>query len=191
MAKDKKKKRNKLKTFLSLAAIFIACFLIYAASSDLMMTMKLKDEITSSEEMINSLENQKDDLSKEKQNLENPEYVKRFARGKYMVSKPGEQVFKLPAFCIRTDIIATSIRKTDIQQQQIKRLLIQLLQCRTFMVAPHHLIAFLFQCIHKTHRNGLIILNKQQFHKHPLPFLFCIIKNKYHPVYVCDKTVTI
>lgn len=83
MAKDKKKKRNKLKTFLSLAAIFIACFLIYAASSDLMMTMKLKDEITSSEEMINS--------------LENPEYVKRFARGKYMVSKPGEQVFKLPA----------------------------------------------------------------------------------------------
>lgn len=47
--------------------------------------------------MINSLENQKDDLSKEKQNLENPEYVKRFARGKYMVSKPGEQVFKLPA----------------------------------------------------------------------------------------------
>ena len=52
MAKDKKKKRNKLKTFLSLAAIFIACFLIYAASSDLMMTMKLKDEITSSEEMI-------------------------------------------------------------------------------------------------------------------------------------------
>jgi hypothetical protein len=97
----------------------------------------------------------------------------------------------LPAFCIRTDIIATSIRKTDIQQQQIKRLLIQLLQCRTFMVAPHHLIAFLFQCIHKTHRNGLIILNKQQFHKHPLPFLFCIIKNKYHPVYVCDKTVTI
>ena len=55
----------------------------------------------------------------------------------------------------------------------------------------NHLIAFLFQCIHKTHRNGLIILNKQQFHKHPLPFLFCIIKNKYHPVYVCDKTVTI
>ena len=98
MAKDKKKKRNKLKTFLSLAAIFIACFLIYAASSDLMMTMKLKDEITSSEEMmINSLENQKDDLSKEMQNLENPEYVKRVARGKYMVSKPGEQVFKLPA----------------------------------------------------------------------------------------------
>ena len=34
MAKDKKKKRNKLKTFLSLVAIFIACFLIYAASSD-------------------------------------------------------------------------------------------------------------------------------------------------------------
>ena len=99
MANEKrtvKKKKNKIKTFLSLAAIFIACFLIYAASSDLMMTMKLKDEITSSEEMINSLENQKDDLSKEKQNLENPEYVKRYARDKFLVSKKGEQVFRLP-----------------------------------------------------------------------------------------------
>lgn len=98
MAKQKiKKKKHPVKTVLSLFAIFIACFLIYAASSDLMMTMKLKEEISSSEEMIDSLENQKNQLAKEKGNLENPEYVKRFARGKYMVSKPGEQVFKLPA----------------------------------------------------------------------------------------------
>lgn len=93
----KTKKRHLFKTFISLVAIFVACFLIYAASSDLIMTMKLKEEISSSEDMINSLEQQKSELTKTKENLENPEYVKRFARGKYMVSKPGEQVFKLPA----------------------------------------------------------------------------------------------
>ncbi|MEG0275072.1 MAG: septum formation initiator, partial [Longicatena sp.] len=30
-------------------------------------------------------------------NLENPDYVKRFVRGRYLVSKPGEQVFILPS----------------------------------------------------------------------------------------------
>lgn len=97
MAKKTKKKKHPIKTFFSLVVIFVACFLIYAASSDLMMTLKLKKEISSSEEMISTLESQKSELAKEKTNLEDPEYVKRFARGKYMVSKPGEQVFKLPS----------------------------------------------------------------------------------------------
>lgn len=61
------------------------------------MTIKLKKEITASQEMVDDLESQKTSLSKEKNNLENPDYVKRFVRGKYLVSKPGEQVFKLPS----------------------------------------------------------------------------------------------
>lgn len=93
----KKKKRHPLKTLFSLLIIFVSCFLIWIASADLFMTMKLKKEISSSEEMITNLENQQKSLANEKSNLENPEYVQRFARGKYMVSKPGEQVFKLPS----------------------------------------------------------------------------------------------
>lgn len=92
-----KKKKHPLKTFFSLVLIFVSCFLIYIASSDLILTMKLKKEISSSEVLITNLESQKQNLTDEKSNLENPEYVKRFARGKYMVSKPGEQVFKLPS----------------------------------------------------------------------------------------------
>lgn len=80
-----------------MVVIFVAFFLIWAACQDVIMTLSLKKEISSSEKMITDLESQKNTLSKEKTNLENPEYVKRFARGKYMVSKPGEQVFKLPA----------------------------------------------------------------------------------------------
>ena len=60
-------------------------------------TFRLKKEISTSEEMISSLESQQKDLKKRKENLEDPEYVKRYARGKFMVSKPGEQIFKLPS----------------------------------------------------------------------------------------------
>lgn len=97
MAKKTKKKRHPIKNFFSILVIFIAFFLISAASSDLLVTLKLKKEISSSEEMISTLESQKSTLSKEKSNLEDPAYVKRFARGKFLVCKPEEQVFKLPS----------------------------------------------------------------------------------------------
>ena len=39
----------------------------------------------------------KEELIEKKKNLENPEYLLRYARGKYLVTKDdGEQVFKLP-----------------------------------------------------------------------------------------------
>lgn len=100
MAKNvekKKKKKHPLKTFFSLVIIFVSCFLIWVAGTDLIATMKLKKEISSSEQMITNLEDQQNSLASDKSNLENPEYVQRFARGKYMVCKPGEQVFKLPS----------------------------------------------------------------------------------------------
>lgn len=96
-AKTKKRKKHPLRTFFSLFAIFISCFLIYMAGEDLYTTFRLKQEITSNEELIGNLEEQKNSLSQEKTNLEDPDYVKRYARGKFMVSKPGEQVFKLPS----------------------------------------------------------------------------------------------
>lgn len=39
---------------------------------------------------------QKKELSAQKEKLKDPEYVKRYARGKFLVIKKGEQVFKLP-----------------------------------------------------------------------------------------------
>lgn len=67
------------------------------AGDDLLMTFHLKQEISNNEQMITDLQDQKDGLAQQKTNLEDPDYVKRYARGKYMVSKPGEQVFKLPS----------------------------------------------------------------------------------------------
>lgn len=92
-----KKKKHPVRVFFSIVALGVACFLSYFAFQDFMTTMKLKKEISNSEAQITNLENQSKELASEKTNLEDPEYVKRYARGRYMVSKPGEQVFKLPS----------------------------------------------------------------------------------------------
>lgn len=92
-----KRKKHPMKTFFSVVVIFIACFLIYSAAQDVISTIKLKQEISNSQQIVEDLEKQKSSLTKEKQNLEDPEYVKRFVRGKFLVSKPGEQVFILPS----------------------------------------------------------------------------------------------
>lgn len=95
--KKNKKKKHPVRTFFSLIIVFVSCFLIYAAAEDFIVTLKLKKDISDSESAIAELEQQQSELTEEKKNLEDPEYVKRYARGKYMFSKPGEQVFILPS----------------------------------------------------------------------------------------------
>lgn len=41
-----------------------------------------------------ALDERKEELEETKENLENPDYIEYLARGKYLVTKDGEQVFK-------------------------------------------------------------------------------------------------
>ncbi len=89
-----KKRTGGIWTFIFIIA---SCAFIYQIGKDIMTTVHLKTEIAESDEQIRQIEEQIAQLEEEKENLGNPEYVKRFARGKYMVSKEGEQLFKLPS----------------------------------------------------------------------------------------------
>ena len=95
--KTRKKRRFRFGKLLMFLTVFVSCVLLFFAYEELKDTFTLKREIADFEQEKISLQDQKDELAKEKANLENPEYVARFARGKFMVSKPGEQIFKLPA----------------------------------------------------------------------------------------------
>lgn len=92
----KKKKKHPIRTFFSLVAILIACFLTYTAGQEFLTTLQLKKDIADAQSIISELDDKQKEYETEKSNLENPDYVKRYARGKYMVSKDGEQVLKLP-----------------------------------------------------------------------------------------------
>lgn len=92
----RKKKKRPIATFFSLLLIFCAAVMLYQTAEDLKTTINLKKEISSTESTISNLETQQAELENEKLKLSDDEYVKRYARGKYMMSKPGEQVFVLP-----------------------------------------------------------------------------------------------
>ena len=94
--KKRKRKKHPMKILISLLAIGVSCYLIYAASTDVIVMLKLKQEISANNSEINKLSSQKKELSAQKEKLKDPEYVKRYARGKFLVIKKGEQVFKLP-----------------------------------------------------------------------------------------------
>lgn len=97
--KIQKKKKHPFKKFVSLFAILIACFLTYNAVQELVTTFQLKQEIKQTNKELAKLKEEDSELKERKKNLEDPDYVKRYARGKYMVTKneDGEQVFKLPS----------------------------------------------------------------------------------------------
>ena len=94
MEKNPGKKRKKtIRTLFTLTIIFIASLLVYATTTNYMMTRRLEKEINSSEALINTLEKQSED-SVNNQNEKDMNNVKRYARGKYLVSKPGGEIYK-------------------------------------------------------------------------------------------------
>lgn len=72
-------------------------FLIMGGLQQLSMTHELKSSIVQKEKGKKELSSKKKELEKAKQNLTNPDYVEYIARGKYLVTKEGEQVFKFPS----------------------------------------------------------------------------------------------
>ena len=92
-----KGKRKKVQHFfVYIAMLVMSGFLIMGGLQQLSMTHELKSSIVQKEKE-KELSSKKKELEKAKQNLTNPDYVEYIARGKYLVTKEGEQVFKFPS----------------------------------------------------------------------------------------------
>lgn len=93
-----KGKRKKVQHFfVYIAMLVMSGFLIMGGLQQLSMTHELKSSIVQKEKEKKELSSKKKGLEKAKQNLTNPDYVEYIARGKYLVTKEGEQVFKFPS----------------------------------------------------------------------------------------------
>lgn len=100
MKHKKRSKRN-----LSNAVRFIICALLLGATAfltwngiqDLKTTAEIKLSIEKNKTKSKELEEIKQELEETKQKLTNPDYIEYIARGKYLVTKEGEQVFKFPS----------------------------------------------------------------------------------------------
>ncbi len=88
--------RNIVTYGISLSLIFVAVVLLFNATSNLLSARKLKNELNAVRAKLEELEKENTLLSDQKFKLQDPEYVIKYARGQYMLSKEGEKIFYLP-----------------------------------------------------------------------------------------------
>lgn len=74
-----------------------SAFFIWEGVMEIKTTIDLNNSIKETKMRIQELEKQKSELEKKKKDLSDPDYIEYIARGKYLVTKEGEQVFKFPS----------------------------------------------------------------------------------------------
>lgn len=99
MAKVKKKINKKARTriilfFLIFGSIMVS--LSYSFFSNVSKIIEIKNQKKALNDKIASLKEEQEKLNLDLKKLEDPEYVARYAREKYMYSKEGEIIIRLP-----------------------------------------------------------------------------------------------
>ena len=97
MAKKKINKRARTRMFFAFI-IFgsIITSLSYSFFSNVSKIIEIKNEKQALNEKLVSLQDEEDKLNSDIKKLKDPEYVARYAREKYMYSKEGELIIRLP-----------------------------------------------------------------------------------------------
>ena len=82
----------------------LICYLIIAASVFLLVevakeiytTVELKKQLAEVQQKYQEVQDESAYLLQEREKLTDPDYVQSYARGNYMLSREGEQIFYLP-----------------------------------------------------------------------------------------------
>ena len=93
MTKVTKKEKRRLTLFV-LAFIFIITFMCANIFPDWLKIMANKKELTILEEEYVGLLNTEESLKAEVEKLKNPEYVERYAKEKFLYTKPNEIIIR-------------------------------------------------------------------------------------------------
>lgn len=91
------KKRSRFNTFTSVVFVFLIVFMLGSIVSDLATTSALQSQIDENEALAEEVRDKNERLTSTKDKLSNPDYIEYLARGKYLITKYGEQVFKFPS----------------------------------------------------------------------------------------------
>lgn len=74
-----------------------SAFFVYNIVQEGVTTFTLQVDINEAKAQLAQLKNENGTLVDQKEKLEDDNYVKNYARGEYMISKEGEQIFHLPS----------------------------------------------------------------------------------------------
>ncbi|HHX52534.1 MAG TPA: septum formation initiator family protein [Erysipelothrix sp.] len=84
-------------TLVSILLVAISAFFIMNIVFSQIETRRLEGILSSKEEELAQLNRDQEELEKQKQKLSDPEYIKDYARGNFMLSEENEQIFILPS----------------------------------------------------------------------------------------------
>ena len=97
----KKKKKNKRKLtpiskLLCLIVIGISSYGLWIGVNEILIYQNLKEELKEANTRYQEVKDENSYYTSEKEKLQDPDYIQSYARGNYMLSKDGEQIFYLP-----------------------------------------------------------------------------------------------
>ena len=100
-AKKNRKKQstgNKILVFLLCAAMLAGTgFFIWRISQEVGTTFTLLTDISEAKKELAELKEEEQFLIQQKEQLMDDNYVKTWARGEYLITKEGEEIYRLPA----------------------------------------------------------------------------------------------
>lgn len=96
IAPKKKSKSSPVRFLISAIILALIGVMSYSIYKEIMVTLKLQNDIAEVSGEITTLTSQKDSLQKQADNLNDPAYIEQYARGKYKLTKEGETIYKLP-----------------------------------------------------------------------------------------------
>lgn len=91
-----RKKRSPLVKLICLGFLCLSAYLLFQSGKEILTTIQLQKELTEVQAQLDQVTAENEYLNSEKTKLQDPDYVENYARGKYMLSKDGEQIFHLP-----------------------------------------------------------------------------------------------
>ena len=89
------RKNMSIYIFISLFAVAFSCVFLVGVYSEIQTTLTLKAQVEEAKSQLEVVQQENDYLVVQKEKLNDEDYIQSYARGKYSVSKEGEQVFYL------------------------------------------------------------------------------------------------
>ncbi|WP_294731586.1 septum formation initiator family protein [uncultured Faecalibaculum sp.] len=93
----RKRRRGSNDLLICIGCVAGSAFLFWAGWQDVRNLLEIRESIAANEEKSAQLDQRQSNLETARENLDNPDYVEYIARGRYLVTKEGEQVFKFPS----------------------------------------------------------------------------------------------
>ena len=99
MKQVKRKKKKKLTPVVKLICFVIiglSFYLIYLSFNEFVTMIELKSDLADVQEQLQQVQDENTYLTSQRDKLQDPDYVQSYARGNYMLTKEGENIYYLP-----------------------------------------------------------------------------------------------